>query len=143
LGDWATRLLVTKNVYCNCISEDNKNFYDLETWQTAHKYALNIYKITEKFPDSERFGIISQLRRAASSITANISEGYDRYYFKDKIRFYYNARGSSAETQNFLFLSRDLGYITIEQCNELFEKSNEVRKLLNGLIRYTETRVTK
>ncbi len=123
------------------MSEDNKNFYDLETWQVAHQYVLSIYKITEKVPDTERFGIISQLRRAASSITANIAEGYDRYYFKDKIRFYFNARGSSAETQNFLFLSRDLGYITIEQCTELFKKSNEVRRLLNGLIRYTESRV--
>ena len=123
------------------MEETNKNFYDLETWQTAHQYALSIYKITEKFPDSERFGIISQLRRAASSITANVAEGYERYYFKDKIRFYYNARGSCAETQNFLFLSRDLGYITMEQCRELVDKAHEVRKLLNGLIRYTESRL--
>lgn len=125
------------------MSETNKNFYDLETWQIAHHYVLLIYTTTKNFPDAERFGIISQLRRAASSITANIAEGYDRYYFKDKIRFYYNARASAAETQNFLFLSRDLGYITIEQCTKIFEKSNDVRKLINGLIRYTESQLNK
>jgi len=123
------------------MADGNKNFYDLETWRIGHEYVLLIYKITNNFPDSERFGIISQLRRAASSITANLAEGYDRFYFKDKIRFYYNSRASAAETQNFLFLSRDLGYITKEQCEKLIEKSNDVRKLINGLIRYTEGRI--
>jgi four helix bundle protein len=80
-----------------------KNFYDLDAWKKTHKLVLEIYQITKDFPKDEAYGIIGQLRRAASSITANIAEGFSRYHFKDKIRFYYQARGSIAEVQNFYF----------------------------------------
>jgi four helix bundle protein len=58
-----------------------KNFYDLEAWKEGHKLVLDVYKITSDFPNDEKFGIISQLRRAVSSITANIAEGFERYHF--------------------------------------------------------------
>ena len=112
-----------------------KNFYDLDTWKKAHKLVLEIYQITKDFPKDEIYGIVSQLRRAASSITANIAEGFSRYHFKDKIRFYYQARGSVAEVQNFLLLAKDLSYIDLETCRELGERANKVRQLINGLIR--------
>ncbi len=115
-----------------------KNFYDLEAWQKGHLLALEIYKITKNFPKEELFGITSQLRRAASSITANIAEGFERYHFKDKVRFYYQARGSVAEVQNFLLLAKDLNYIDLELCRKLGEKANEVRRLINGLINSIE-----
>jgi four helix bundle protein len=114
------------------------NFYDLEVWKQGHRLVLKIYKITNTFPSNERFGIADQLRRAASSITANISEGFERFHFKDKIKFYYQARGSLAEVQNFLILSRDLGYIDNGCCKDLGEAANSIRKLLNGLIRSAE-----
>ena len=91
-----------------------KNFYDLEAWKKGHALVLSIYKITESFPKEETYGIISQLRRASSSITANIAEGFARYHFRDKIRFYHNARGSVAEVQNFLLLAKDLKFIGLE-----------------------------
>ena len=113
------------------------SFYDLETWKEAHKLVIEIYKITKQFPSDERFGLIDQMRRAVSSITANIAEGFTRFHYKDKVRFYYQSRGSIGEVQNFLILSRDLGYISKLQCKELGEKSINVMKLINGLIRAT------
>jgi len=94
-----------------------QNFYDLEAWKSGHDLVLEVYKITNGFPQEERFGLISQLRRASSSITANIAEGFERYHFNDKKRFYYQARGSVGEIQNFLILAKDLNFISIENYN--------------------------
>ncbi|MEI8343517.1 MAG: four helix bundle protein [Candidatus Moraniibacteriota bacterium] len=123
------------------MKEAVKIFYNLEAWKKGHLLALEIYKITNNFPREEIYGITSQLRRASSSVTANIAEGFARYHFKDKIRFYYNSRGSIAEVQNFLLLAKDLGYITLEKCTSLGEKSNEVGKLINGLVKTTENQI--
>ena len=120
------------------MNREIKNFYDLEAWQESHKLALKIYNLTKNFPKKELFGIVSQLRRAVSSITANIAEGFARYHFKDKIRFYYQARGSVAEVQNFLILSKDLNYISMKNCQEIGEQTNAVARLINGLIRSIE-----
>lgn len=114
------------------------NFYDLDAWKKGHELVLEIYKITKDFPKEELYGIIGQLKRASSSITANIAEGFERYHYNDKIRFYYQARGSVAEVQNFLLLSKDLNFIRLEDCKFLGEKANEVRQLINGLIRSIE-----
>ena len=115
-----------------------KNFYDLDAWKKGHELVLGIYRIAKDFPKEELYGIVSQLRRAASSITANVAEGFARFHFKDKVRFYYQARGSVAEVQNFLLLAKDLKFITNEQCKELGEKANEVGRLINGLIKSIE-----
>ena len=120
------------------MKKEIKNFYDLDAWKQAHILVVEVYRITENFPKEELYGIVSQLRRAVSSITANIAEGFARYHFKDKIRFYYQARGSAAEVQNFLLIAKDLGIIDIEICKKLGEKSKEVQKLVNGLIRSIE-----
>ena len=114
------------------------NFYELDAWQKAHELTLEVYRVTKTFPPHEQFGITSQLQRASSSIGANIAEGFARYHFKDKARFYYQARGSVAEVQNFLLLVKDLGFITVETCGDLGEKANEVRRLINGLVRSLE-----
>lgn len=115
-----------------------KHFTDLDAWKINHELVLMIYKITEKFPKDEKFGIISQLRRAVSSITANIAEGRGRYHFADKIRFYYQARGSSAEVQNFIILANDLNYVNSDDNKQLKIKSFEGFKLINGLIYSTK-----
>lgn len=119
------------------------NFYQLDVWQKGHEFVLDIYKTTKNFPKEELYGITSQLRRAASSITANIAEGFERFYFKDKIRFYYQSRGSMAEVQNFLFLALDLELITRDQCDIYFEKANTIGRLINGLIRSSENQNKK
>lgn len=115
-----------------------KNFYDLDAWKEGHELVINIYGITKSFPSEEKFGITSQLKRAASSITANIAEGFERYHFNDKIRFYYQARGSFSEVQNFLILSRDLKFIEEDVCIKMLDKCNSVGRLINGLIRSIE-----
>lgn len=117
------------------------NFCDLETWQNGHALVLEIYNLTKDFPKDELYGITSQLRRAASSITANIAEGFERYHYKDKIKFYYQARGSAAEVQNFILLSLDLGYATKQQCEQLMNQAEGIRKLINGLIRSVENQI--
>ena len=118
-----------------------ENFYDLDAWKKGHRLVLEIYNITKDFPKDERFGIVSQIRRAAASITANIAEGFARYHFKDKVRFYYQARGSIAEIQNFLLLAKDLNFISVETCEKLGKKANNVRKLINGLIKSIEKQI--
>jgi four helix bundle protein len=114
-----------------------KSFDDLKVWQDAHKLALKIYRETDKFPKTEQFSLTDQIRRSASSVGANIAEGFGRYHFKDKIRFYQQARGSIFETQNHAALAKDLGYIGEECCSDILLMSNEVAKEINGLIRTT------
>jgi four helix bundle protein len=121
------------------MSEKIKNFYELDAWKKAHEFILKIYNMTKKFPKEELYGITSQFRRAASSITANIAEGFSRYHYNDKIRFYHNARGSLSEIQSFLFLAKDLFFLKEEAFRALFDLSEEVNKLINGLIRSIES----
>jgi four helix bundle protein len=115
-----------------------KTFEDLETWQVAHELILVIYKITKRYPKDELYGIVSQLRRAALSITANIAEGFSRYHYNDKIRFYHIARGSVSEVRNCLRLSKDLAYIAKEEYKDLSDGMEKVSMMINGLIRSIE-----
>lgn len=120
------------------IEKKIKTFEDLEAWQVSHNFVVEIYKITKGFPQSELYGLVSQLRRAASSVTSNIAEGFSRYHYNDKIRFYLNSRGSISEVRNFLILSRDLLYVTKADSLKLIDDSERVAKLINGLIRSIE-----
>lgn len=98
------------------------SFRDLEVWQQAHGLALAIYEATRRFPDDERFGLTSQIRRAAVSVPANIAEGFRKRGTQDKIRFYNIAEGSLAEVQYYLILAYDLGYLSdVQQLSELAE----------------------
>src|SRR5687767_8823887 len=110
-----------------------ERFYDLTAWQKGHQLALKIYALTSSFPKAELFGLVSQLRRASSSITANIAEGFARYHYKDKVRFYYQARGSAAEVQNFLLLSMDLRLVSKQDCYETILHAEETIRLINGM----------
>lgn len=118
--------------------EKVQNFYQLDAWKKGHTLVLEIYVLTRKFPKEELYGITSQVRRVASSVTANIAEGFGRFHYNDKIRFYHLARGSVGEVQNFLFLARDLHFIEHEECDGLKEKLDDIRRLINGLIRSIE-----
>ena len=99
---------------------------------------LEVYQVTKNFPREENFGITSQIRRCSFSIAANIAEGFGRFHYRDKIRFYYQSRGSIFELQNFIILARDLGYIDQNNCKKLGKKSTSIAKLINGLIRSVE-----
>ena len=112
-----------------------KSFTDLKVWQDSHNITVQVYKITNQFPTKEKYSLSSQICRASSSIGANIAEGFGRFHYKDKIRFFQNARGSAFELQNHFYLARDLGYIDSETVSNLSEKINEVIMEINGLIR--------
>jgi four helix bundle protein len=114
------------------------HFQQLEVWQEAHKLVLNVYQVTNEFPPDERFGLISQMRRAAISVPANIAEGFKRRGIREKIRFYNISEGSLEELKYFFILSNDLGYIPSN--SDLMQKSEVVGRLLNGLISSTERR---
>ncbi len=108
-----------------------KTFRDLIVWQKAHSLVIEIYNTTKLFPSEERFGLVSQMRRAAVSIPANIAEGFVKRSIKDKSNFYNIAKGSLEELKYYLFLSKDLGYRIDEN---LSLKADEVGKLLNRLL---------
>ncbi len=113
----------------------SNHFYDLEIWKEANDLCIEIYKITKDFPKNEQFGITDQIRRAASSVGANIAEGFGRYHYKDKIKFYYNSRGSVCEIQNFLFLSQELKYVNKKTAREIFVKYENLNKRINQFIK--------
>ncbi|HVW67189.1 MAG TPA: four helix bundle protein [Candidatus Peribacteraceae bacterium] len=110
------------------------SFRKLIVWQEAHKLAVLIYKETMIFPDHEKFGIRAQIRDAASSIGANIAEGSARSTYKDQNKFYVNAKGSLRETDNFLELAHDLGYISDSAYEKILLQLNKVGYLLIRLI---------
>lgn len=118
------------------------HFYDLEIWKESHVLCLEIYKLTEEFPKKEMYGISDQLRRASSSVGANIAEGFGRYHYKEKIKFYYNSRGSVCEVQNFLFLSQDLEYANKEKVREIFTKYENLNKRINQFISSVQKKMT-
>jgi four helix bundle protein len=110
-------------------------YRDLDVWNLAHEFVQEIYKITKKFPEDEKFGIIYQLRKASSSIPANIAEGNGRQTTKSYIHFLYIARGSLNEARYFLLLSKDLEYLKKLKHDELVKLLDRVEKMLMGLIR--------
>lgn len=112
-----------------------QSFTDLEVWQEAHKLVLLVYELTKNFPREETFGLISQLRRAAVSITSNIAEGFSRFSYKEKIQFYSMALGSLTESQNQLLIARDIGYLKQDYFDKVAQQSIAVHRLLNAFIK--------
>ena len=110
----------------------SKSFEDVELWQLAHRWVLEIYKFTEAFPKQELFGLTSQLRRAAVSVPANFAEGFKRVGLADKLRFYNIAQGSLEECRYYLILSRDLQY---GEVSELRRKAGQISKMLGAYMR--------
>ncbi len=117
------------------MSEKKKGYKNLLVWQKAKDLALQIYSVSKDFPNSENFGLTSQLRRAAVSIPANIAEGCERQHDKEFIQFLYISRGSVAEVEVFIDIAFDLGYLSKESFQTLEAQACEVGKLINGLIK--------
>lgn len=115
--------------------EKINSFTDLNAWKEGNKLVILIYTITKDFPKEEIFVLVSQIRRAAISITSNIAEGFSRRSLKEKIQFYYLSLGSLTELQNQLYISRELGYIKVDVFKEIASQTVVVSKLINGLIK--------
>ena len=112
-----------------------RRFQDLEVWQKAMDLATLIYEITREFPSDERFGLTNQIRRSATSIPANIAEGFGRLSNPDYLRFLAIARGSLMETETHLLLAERLNYVNAQQIQSFQHINGQVGRLLNGLIR--------
>jgi four helix bundle protein len=114
-------------------SSEIRNYRDLTVWQRGMEIALHVYQVTKDFPADERFGLTSQLRRAAASVPANIAEGHARSSTKDYLRFVAIAIGSLAETATFIELAGRLGYGNKDELRKIFEMTNEERRMLRAL----------
>lgn len=116
-----------------------KSFEDLPVWQDARKFTNKIYKLTNKFPKEELYGLTSQIRRATVSIMSNIAEGFDRRSDKELSNFLSMSRGSSSEVQNDLYIALDLKYISKEEFNETYQEAKKIAKQINGLMTYLKS----
>lgn len=108
---------------------------DLLVWQKAHQLVLEIYKITRDFPSEERFGLVSQMRRAAVSVASNIVEGFGRKAVGESLHFYNYAQGSLEELKYQIFLSFELQLIKKEEYINTSNLASEVSKMLASWIR--------
>ncbi len=110
-----------------------KKVEDLEVFKLSHSLVLNVYKLTKSFPQEERFGLISQMRRSAYSIPMNIIEGSNRLNTKEYRRFVGIAKGSAGEISYQILLTKDLGYLSEEIYSEMKEKYEIVIRMLSNL----------
>jgi four helix bundle protein len=119
--------------------EDRKtkieSFEQLTVWQQSIEFCVLIYKNTNNFPKSEQFGLTNQLRRASSSISANIAEGFGRRSKNDKLHFYTIAYGSLLEVKSFLYLAQKLDYLN--DISSILKYASNLQKLLNAFMTST------
>jgi four helix bundle protein len=111
-----------------------RDFKTLKVWQKAHEMALCVHKATQLFPREELYGLVSQLRRAATSVPANIAEGSGCNGNREFAYFIRIALRSASETEYHLLLARDLGYLDSEGHESLNNRVIEVKRMLTGLI---------
>jgi four helix bundle protein len=115
------------------------SYRDLIAWQKSMVLAREIYRATRAFPSEERYGLTSQLRRAAVSVPSNIAEGQARYSRREFHHFLNNARGSLAEVETQILLASDLRHLAQEDADALLLRTSELGKILNGLIASTKS----
>jgi four helix bundle protein len=111
------------------------SFEEMPVWQKAMDLADAIFSVTESLPKKEDYGLTSQIRRAALSVSGNIAEGFGRKHTKDKLQFYYASRGSLLETKNALIYGQRVGYFSEVVCDDQKKLVDETWKDLNALIR--------
>ena len=116
------------------------DYRDLIAWQRAMNLIVTVYGVTRSFPADERFGLTNQLRRAVVSIASNIAEGQGRQSVKDFVRFLRIANGSRQEVETQLFAANELGFASDDELSTAFSQSEEVGRLVAGLIRSLLTR---
>lgn len=120
-----------------------KSFEDLEVWQLSKELVTKIYQITKDFPKDELFGITSQIKRATLSIPANIAEGFGRFHYLDKTKFYLNARGSLFELKSHLLIASDLEFIDQGVAEDLISNIDRLGVKINNFITTTRAKAVK
>ncbi len=112
-----------------------QNYKDLKVWEKAHKFTLEVYRVTSVFPKEEIYSLTNQLRRSTYSVPANIAEGCGKNSQPDFANYLNIALGSSNEAEYLLLLSKDLNYLTIKEYNDLTLAINEIKAMLISLIK--------
>ena len=107
------------------------SFEQLDVWKISHRLTLDVYDYTKSLPDDEKYGLMSQMRRSAVSVPANIAEGFKKRGSKDKVRFYNIAQGSLEELRYYFILCRDLNYLKVN--DEQLIVFDTIGKMLNSL----------
>lgn len=118
-----------------------KSYRDLEVWKKSIELAEMVYRVSAKFPTEEKYGLTSQIRRAAASVAANIAEGAERDGTKEFLQFLGIASGSLAETETFVILAQKLGLASEPEASPLLDKAATVGRMLNGLKRSLRSKV--
>lgn len=111
-----------------------ERYQDLAVWNLAYEFAIDVYRVTAQFPAEERFGLTQQVRRAAVAIVANLAEGKGRGSRKEFLQFCTIARGSQAESDALLLLSRGLGFLPEGEWAALSSRCKQIGRMLNGLV---------
>ncbi len=111
-----------------------EDFKELEVWSKSHELTVLVYRLTHNFPREEVYGLTSQLRRSAASIAANIAEGCGRRSDRELARFLQIARGSASETEYYLLLAKDLGFLKECTFRDVQQKVFEIQRMLTGLV---------
>src|SRR6185312_4397848 len=120
----------------------SNTYKDLIVWQRAIDLIEIVYRITQQFPHDERWGLVSQLRRASISIASNIAEGQGRSTPGEFRQFLGHARGSTLEVETQLIIAVRLGLLTNETCAKAFEHCDHIKRMLHGLSASLETKET-
>lgn len=115
-------------------------YRDLVVWQKARALASRVYRVTRQFPRFELFGLTAQMRRAAVSIPCNVAEGHGRRTTADRIQFLMIARGSLLELETQALIAADLEFMKCAEADDIVERTTDVARALNGLIRFYTTR---
>jgi four helix bundle protein len=118
-----------------------KSYRELQVWQKAHALTLAVFRITSAFPKEDLYGIVSQVRRSASSVAANIAEGFGRGTTKEFLRALQIARGELEETRYFMQLSKDLSKISQAEFDQVDGECDSVARLINALGRSLRARL--
>ncbi len=116
-------------------------YTDLAVWQEARKLATLVYRLTKNFPSDEKYGLSSQIKRAAVSVPSNIAEGFGRLSAKEKNQFYYVANGFLVEVETQGYIASDVNLFSESELNELLEQTTRTQKLLYGLIKANKERL--
>ena len=126
------------------MQQNNKKltrFEDMTVWKDSQDLAVFVYKLTARFPDEEKYALTSQLRRASSSVSANIAEGFGRLTIKDRTHFYHIALGSLLETKNFMYLSIRLDYIKKTELEDSIKQIELIHAQITAILGYFKNHV--
>ena len=118
-----------------------QHYRQLKVWQTAMDLAAECYRVTKEFPKDELFGMISQIRRAAASVPANIAEGQGRQHTKEFLQFLSTARGSLMEVETHLLLSQRVGLLPQDELDKLLNLAEQISRMLSGLRQALESKL--